>query len=148
MVTSWILNSVPIEIRNSIVYIQSVKEIWLDLEVRFDQSNVPKFFNIRKDIAHLTQRTLSISTYFTKFRTLHDELECLVTKPHCTCNLCTCTINAKLTDMDPTIQLTQFLVGLNDTFTIVRGQILMLKPLPTLSQSYDILLQDKNQREP
>lgn len=48
MVTSWILNSVSTEIRNSIVYIQSARDIWLDLEVRFAQRNVLKLFNLKK----------------------------------------------------------------------------------------------------
>lgn len=80
MVTSWILNSVTAEIRNSIVYIQSAREIWLDLEIRYAVSNIPKLFYLRKEIAHLTQGTMSISAYFTKFRTIHDELECLSSK--------------------------------------------------------------------
>lgn len=145
MITSWILNSVSVEIRNSIVYLKSARDIWLDLEVRFAQSNVPKLFNLRKEICHLTQGSLSVSAYFTKFRTIHDELECLVTKPRCTCNLCTCTVNAKLNEMDKNVQLTQFLMGLNDTYITIRGQILLMNP-PSLSQSYAILLQEENQR--
>lgn len=45
------------------------------------------------------------------------------------------------------IQLTQFLMGLNDQFTSIRGHILPIKPLPSLSQSSAMLLQDENQRE-
>ncbi|XP_074323717.1 uncharacterized protein LOC141660627 [Apium graveolens] len=147
MVTSWLLNSVSPEIRNSIVYLHSAREIWLDLAVRYAQSNGPKLFNLRKEIAHLSQGSLSMSAYFTKFRTVHDELECLVKKPRCMCQKCTCTVNTKLDAMDLNIQITQFLMGLNDTFTNVRGQILMMNPLPTLSQAYAILLQEENQRE-
>lgn len=147
MVTAWILNSVSTEIRSSIVYIPSARDIWLDLEVRYAQSNVPKLFHLRKEIAHLTQGAMSVCAYFTKFRTLHDELECLYTKPRCTCTLCTCSVNTKLSDLEQSIQLTQFLMGLNDTFTAIRGQILMMKPLPSLNQSYAILLQEESQRE-
>lgn len=49
--------------------------------------------------------------------------------------------------MDLNIQLTQFLMGLNDAYTGVRGHILMMKPLPSLNQSYAILLQEESQRE-
>lgn len=66
MVTSWILNSISVEIRNSIVYMPSTRDIWLDLEVHFVQSNVPKLFNLRKEIAHLSQGSMSIFVYFTK----------------------------------------------------------------------------------
>ncbi|XP_074373832.1 uncharacterized protein LOC141714199 [Apium graveolens] len=146
MITSWILNSVSTEIRNSIVYIQSAREIWLDLEVRYAQSNVPKLFHLKKELAHLTEGSLSILSYFTKFRTINDELDCLSTKPRCTCGLCSCTVNLKLDTVDQNVQLIQFLMGLSDSFTAIRGQILMMKPLPSLSQSYAMLLQEESQR--
>lgn len=38
-------------------------------------------------------------------------------------------------------------MGLNDSFTVIRGQILMMNPLPTLSQCYGMILQEENQRE-
>lgn len=50
IITSWILNSVMVKIRNNIVYIQSTREIWLDLEVRYVVSNVPKLFHLRKKL--------------------------------------------------------------------------------------------------
>ncbi|XP_074378489.1 uncharacterized protein LOC141720032 [Apium graveolens] len=139
MVTSWILNSVSLDI--------AVHAIWEDLKVRYDQTNVPKLLNLRKELSHLTQGMMSITAYFTKFRTIHDELECLSAKPRCTCTTCTCTINSKLEAYDQTVQLTQILMGLNEHFTGVRGQILIMTPLPSLSQCYSILLQEENKRE-
>lgn len=147
MVTSWILNFVSVEIKNSIVYIPAARDIWIDLEVIYVVSNIPKLFHLRKEIVHLTLGTLFISAYFTKFRIIHDEIERLTSKPRCICNLCTCTVNNKLNELDQSIQLTQFFMGLNEAFTGIRGQILMIKPLPTLSHSYVMLLQEESQRE-
>lgn len=113
MITSWILNFVSVEIRNSIVYMPSARDIWLDLEVRFAQSNVPKLFHLRREIAHISQGSMTVSAYFTKFRTTHDELECLHNKVRCTCSHCTCSVNAKLSEQEQSVQLTQFLMGLN-----------------------------------
>ncbi|XP_074363225.1 uncharacterized protein LOC141703653 [Apium graveolens] len=107
MVTSWLLNSVTANIRNS---------------------------------------SLGISAYFTQFKTIHDELQCLTSTPRCICAKCTCIVNAKLDAHEDSIQLTQFLMGLNDSYNGIRGQILLMQPLPTLSQCYSILLQDENQR--
>ena len=115
MVTSWLLNTVSPEIRSSIVYMQSAREIWLDLATRYAQSNVPKVFNLRKDISHLAQSSLSISAYFTKFRTINDELECVKTKTRCVCNLCTCHVNTKLNEEDESVQLSQFLMAVSYT---------------------------------
>lgn len=94
--------------QNSIVYIPSARDIWVDLEVRFAQSDVPKLFHLRKEIAHLSQGSLTILAYFTKFRIIHEELECIYTKPRCACNKCTCAVNEKLNTQDQNNQLTQF----------------------------------------
>lgn len=37
-------------------------------------------------------------------------------------------------------------MGLNETYTGIRGQILMMTPLPSLNQAYSLLLQEENQR--
>lgn len=94
----------------------------------------------------MTQGNLSIAGYFAKFRAVNDELECMLTKPRCACLVCTCGINTKLDAFDQDVKLSQFLMGLNEKFTSIRGHILMMKPLPTLSQCYSLLLQEENQR--
>lgn len=43
--------------------------------------------------------------------------------------------------------LIQFLMGLNEVCTVVRGIILMMNPLPTMAQTFSILIQEENQRE-
>ena len=145
MVTSWLLNSVTETIRNSIQYMKSAKAIWDELRIRYAQTNVPKLFALRKELSHLSQDSLSISAYFTKYRTLQEELSSMTTSPRC-CGKCTCTINAQLDAHEQSLQLEQFLMGLNDTFTSIRGQILLMNPLPSLSKCYSILLQEENQR--
>lgn len=132
MVISWILNSVSSYIRNSILYMSSV---------RYAQRNMPKSFNLRQEISKLSQGSLSIASYFTTYKTLIDELECLTAKPTCNCNKCTYEVNIKLEAYDRANQLTWFLMGLSEQYTAIRGQILMMKQNPTISQCYDILLQ-------
>lgn len=102
--------------------------IWIDLEVRFAQSNVPKLFNLRKELSHLEQGSLSISGYFTKFRTISDKLDSVVAKPRCNCTHYTCHANSRLVEMEQNVQLSQFLMGLNDSYTAIHGQILLMKP--------------------
>ncbi|KAH0730463.1 hypothetical protein KY289_001651 [Solanum tuberosum] len=43
-------------------------------------------------------------------------------------------------------QLIQFLMGLNENFGGIRGNILMMKPLPTTAQAYSIVLHEETQR--
>jgi len=40
----------------------------------------------------------------------------------------------------------QFLVGLNEAYNVVRGNILMMRPFPDINEVYNILLQEENQR--
>ena len=50
MVISWILNSVSKEILASIIFSESAYEIWLDLKERFQQSNGPIIFQLRRKL--------------------------------------------------------------------------------------------------
>ncbi|XP_073024419.1 uncharacterized protein [Primulina eburnea] len=75
MVISWILNSVSREIADSLLYISTAYEIWNDLRDRFHQSNAPRVFQIKKLLTGLHQGSMDISSYYTKMRTLWDELK-------------------------------------------------------------------------
>lgn len=140
IITSWILNTVSPEIRQSIMYMDSAQAIWSDLVTRFSHTNIPKVFNLRRELAYLTQGSMSISAYFTKFRSLHDELEIISEMPKCSCNKCICDVNQKLLNFMKSNMLSQFLMGLNEQFTVIRGHILMITPPPSLSEAYGILL--------
>nr|XP_017224842.1 PREDICTED: uncharacterized protein LOC108201066 [Daucus carota subsp. sativus] len=149
LVVSWLLNSISSDLRKSVVYMSTAKQIWDDLATRYLQSNVPRLFHLRKDLASLTQGTKSVTTYFTQFRGLIDELDSLSPIPRCICanSNCNCNNSAKLDHYEHIMKLSQFLMGLNDQFTNTRGQILLMKPLPDLANAYAMLLQEENQRD-
>lgn len=42
--------------------------------------------------------------------------------------------------------LFQFLLGLNESYHGIHNNLLMAKPLPTINQVYNILVQEENQR--
>lgn len=44
-------------------------------------------------------------------------------------------------------RLIQFLMGLNEVYTVVRGSIPMMIPLPNVAQAFSLLVQDEKQRE-
>lgn len=87
MVISLLLNSVSLEIRNTFVYRPTAKLIWDDLVARFSLMNVPRLFYLKKEIVSRVRGTLFITSYFTKFRTLIDELDNLSSIPRCVCVL-------------------------------------------------------------
>ena len=70
MVLSWILNSIDSNLGDSVLYTESVVEVWADLKERFSQNNAPRIFQIERDIASLHQRTMSVAAYFSKLKGL------------------------------------------------------------------------------
>lgn len=42
-------------------------------------------------------------------------------------------------------RLIQLLMGLNDSYKVIRGQILMMKPLPSVFSAYSMILEEKRQ---
>lgn len=50
---SWILNSLTPELADNVIYSTTAQEVWEDLQVRFSQSNVPRIFQMERDIACL-----------------------------------------------------------------------------------------------
>lgn len=64
IVISWILNSVSKEISASVLFSDSAASIWDDLKERFQLSNVPRIFQLRRDLMNLHQEQDSVSLYF------------------------------------------------------------------------------------
>ncbi|XP_074352874.1 uncharacterized protein LOC141692029 [Apium graveolens] len=127
---------------------ETIQTIWDDLAIRFAQSNLPRVFQLKKELMSLYQGSMSITAYFTKFRSLIDEMDDLSPVPRCTCLSTSCqyAFLIKLEEYEQVHKLSQFLMGLSDHLTDVRGQLLMMKPLPSLSQAYSLLLQEEVQR--
>ena len=68
MVLSWILNSIDKSIVNSLIYHAYPRDVWLDLEDHLSQSNNPRIFKLKRDIATLTQGSMTIFAYFTTLK--------------------------------------------------------------------------------
>lgn len=120
MVISWILNSVSKEISASIVFADSAQEIWLDLKDRFQQSNGPRIFQLRRELINHCQGQTSVSVYFTKLKALWEELSNF--RPQCACGKC-CEGVKKLESFHQMDHVLTFLMGLNESFAQVRSQV-------------------------
>ena len=107
IVHSWIVNALGPEISNSVIYYSTAREVWEDLGERFSQSNAPRIFEIQRDIAYLKQEQLSVSSYYTRLKGLWDELASYDNAVH-----------GAQQDQQ---KLMQFLMGLNDSYSAIRG---------------------------
>ncbi|GMI72423.1 hypothetical protein HRI_000911600 [Hibiscus trionum] len=144
LVNSWILNSVSKDIAASLLYHSTAAAIWKDLEERFQQTNGPRIFHLKKKLNELAQGSMSVSTYYTNLKILWDEL--VSVKSVCFCSLCTCGGVKKMLDDQQREQTMQFLMGLNESYAHVRAQILLMDPFPSISKVFSWILQEENQR--
>ena len=94
----------------------------------------------------ISQGHQSVTEYFTQIKKLWDAYNSIISLPCCSTSgeLCVSLIAAK--KMIQEQQLMQFLVGLHEDYKDVRGNILMIKPLASLDQVYQIILQEEKQR--
>lgn len=135
MVHSWIINSIAPEISDSVIYYTTAREVWEDLRERFSQSNAPRIFEIQREIAYHRQDQLPVSAYYTKLKSLWDELSSHTDASSCTCGA-----------QHDRQRLMQFLMGLNESYSAARGQILLMNPLPSVRQAYAAICQEEKQR--
>lgn len=74
IIVSWILKLVSKEIVASIVDIRSVKVVWDELRDRFKQSNDHSIYQFHKEMVTLRKGTMSVETYYTKLKTIWQDL--------------------------------------------------------------------------
>ncbi|XP_015166934.1 uncharacterized protein [Solanum tuberosum] len=146
MVTSWILNSLSPDLRDSLQYVNNAYELWAELEERYDQTNGCKLYQLQKEINDLVQGPLDITGYYTRMKKLWKEMSTIDVNSQCTC-VCTCGGKTKLHKAEQDKRLIHFLMSLNEMYTSIRGNILMMSTLPSMAQSFAILSQEEKQRE-
>lgn len=140
MVLSWILNAIHPDIASSVIYADTAADVWEDLKERFSQGDDSRIFQIRQEIVEHRQGQQSVSTYYTKMKALWDELASYQ-KPIC----CTCGGLKALTEREENERVMQFLMGLNDSYSTIRGSILMMSPLPDTRKTHALVLQQERQ---
>ena len=146
MAGTWIINSVSPKLQASIIYRDTALEIWTDLKDTFSQRNGTKVFNIQKQIAEIHQGEQSLTDYFTQLKVLWNQLQNLSPFPQCTCGKCMCSINQRLKNLQAKESIMKFLMGLNDSFSQVRTQILLMDPLPSVNKAHSLFIQEEMQR--
>lgn len=60
--------------------------------------------------------------------------------------ICQCESARLYVEYDQQHRLLQFLMGLNESYTSIRSQILMMSPLPSVGQAFSIISQEESHR--
>ncbi|XP_039019841.1 uncharacterized protein LOC120151472 [Hibiscus syriacus] len=144
LVNSWLLNSLSKDIAASLLYHTTAAEIWKDLVDRFQQANVPHLFHLKKRLCELVQDKLSLSNYYTQLKIVWDELFSI--RQLCSCLQCNCGGVQRMLAEQQQEQVIQLLMGLIESYAHIRGQILLMDPLPPISKVFSLIVQEEHQR--
>nr|KYP33713.1 hypothetical protein KK1_045413 [Cajanus cajan] len=128
MVLRWLVRSMSAEFAQSIIWRSKASEVWAELK--------------RKDyhMQIFSKFDLSITKYYMSMKTLWDEPKILDPIPTCICNAkCTCDALMNLNKHRNTKTTVRFLRGLNEQYSTVRSQIMLIDPLPPINKVYSLV---------
>lgn len=145
-VSTWLMNSVSKKIGQSLLFIPTAEGIWKNLLSRFKQDDAPRVYDIEQRLSKIEQGSMDISAYYTELQTLWEEHKNYVDLPVCTCGRCECDAAVKWERLQQRSHVTKFLMGLNESYEQTRRHILMLKPIPTIEEAFNIVTQDERQK--
>jgi len=134
---SWLFNSLSQPITQSVIFFESAIAIWNDLKERFSQGDLLRIAELQETIYSLKQGDCSVSEYYTSLKSLWEELDNY--RP-----FLPCTYSVKMYHQQDFI--IRFLKGLEDRFSVVRSQILLMEPLPQASRVFSMIVQQERQR--
>ena len=146
IVATWLMNSVSKEIAQRLLFISTAEGIWKNLLCRFKQDDAPRVYDIEQRLSKIEQGSMDISKYYTALVILWEEHCNFVELPICTCGKCECDAAALWEKIQHRSRVTKFLMGLNESFEHTRRHIIMLKPIPTIEEAFNIVAQDERQR--
>ncbi|KAL2936508.1 Retrovirus-related Pol polyprotein from transposon TNT 1-94 [Bienertia sinuspersici] len=82
IVISWLHASMSEPIKKSVLYLDSARNIWIQLEKHFTVSNGAAKYRLNKALYYTEQGEMSINEYFTKMSSIWEEIEDLNQRNH------------------------------------------------------------------
>ncbi|XP_062017256.1 uncharacterized protein LOC133733598 [Rosa rugosa] len=83
LVKTWLLGSMSKEISGSVIHCKTARDMWLELQERFSHTNTVQLFNIENAIHDTEQSNGTVTSYFTKLKSLWDERDAIYEIPAC-----------------------------------------------------------------
>ncbi|XP_004240253.2 uncharacterized protein [Solanum lycopersicum] len=103
--------------------------------------NLTRIYHLWSEIATLKQGTEFVTSYYSKLKDLWTELDVMIPSPGCNCEDSTIYVRHLRSQ-----RLLQFLMGLNESFSSIRSNILSRKPTVTVNEAYAVAAQEENIR--
>ena len=142
IVSSWLLNSISKDLTESIIYCESAAAMWSDLRSRFLHGNGPRIFQLKRELTNFHQGNLTVTQYFSKIKSLWAELS-----SYGPSFVCQCGGNGPLQAFFQREYVICFLMGLDESYSAIRGQILATDPMPDINKAFSLVVQEEKQRE-
>ncbi|XP_072072000.1 uncharacterized protein [Arachis hypogaea] len=143
---SWINLSLSPEIAKSVMWISSAPDLWNDLKRRYSQGDVFRVGALKEEFYALKQGDLTVTSYFAMLKAIWEELENLRAIPSCVAcvNGCSCGLRI-VQDYASEEYVVKFLKGLNEQYSNVKSQIMLMKPLPEINTVLSMLTQQEQE---
>ncbi|KAL2336321.1 hypothetical protein Fmac_010767 [Flemingia macrophylla] len=137
LLMSWLLNSLSPSISQSVIFLEKAVDIWNDIKERFSQSDLLRIAELQEEIYAFKQNNLPVSEYFTCLKSIWEKLDNYCPFPDCTCFT---------KDYHSQDFIIRFLKGLDERFAIVRSQVLLMDPLPSVNRVFSMVIQHEHQQ--
>ncbi|CAL1391749.1 unnamed protein product [Linum trigynum] len=150
-VKGWLKTAMTKEVRNSVRTATTARAIWIDLQRRFSKGSAQRAYELRRTISSTRQEKQTVSSFYTHLRSLWDEMQAVEGVAHCSCGGCTCggcscDLVQKQREKQDIARLFEFLMGLDDAYSVIQSQILGTKPTPTLADAYQMVAAEEQHR--
>ncbi|XP_075077315.1 uncharacterized protein LOC142164048 [Nicotiana tabacum] len=112
----------------------------MELEDRYGQPSEIRIYQVKKELASISQGSMSILEYYVKIKSVWDEQSTLIVhfESHCTCG----GSKKDIHKLEENQRMYQFLMGLNKSYANARGNLLMINPFPSINRAYSLLVTD------
>ncbi|XP_050876914.1 uncharacterized protein LOC127080648 [Lathyrus oleraceus] len=146
LVHSWIMNFIVESIGQSIVFMENAVYVWNDLKEHFSQGDLVHVSKLQQEIYALKPEHRMVTKKFSDLKILREELEMYMSIPTCTCCiLCSWEVMRTTRYNHNLLYAIRFLTGLNEEFSVVKSQILLLDHLPSLNKIFSMVIQHERQ---
>jgi hypothetical protein len=141
MVMAWIINSTDPSLHGSISHASTAKDVWLDLEERFAQTNAPRIHQLWRTLCLMQKQSdVTVTEFYTQFKSILDELDELQPLPECSCGTSKVLIQR---EEDRRVHL--FLGGFdNEEYAHVKATILNSEPMPSLRRVFNQIQREES----
>ncbi|XP_074304267.1 uncharacterized protein LOC141638981 [Silene latifolia] len=142
MIRAWLRNVIDPKLHPSIAFSQLVEKVWEELRDRYLAGNAARVHQLKNEFNELNeckQGRDSVVEYYTKLKTIWDELG-----NYSKAKTCTCGTAASIAKEKEEEKVHQFLMGLDSKlYGNIRTNLLMEDPISELNRVYALILREE-----